>query len=75
MKLLVALALVAPLVDARVIRLEQVPLVKEGVEDIAPGIGVHFTTSYATAAAKYEDGTTVDLVRVRYTEYCQHSSY
>ncbi|KAF9696197.1 hypothetical protein EKO04_006044 [Ascochyta lentis] len=63
MKLLAAL--VVPLVGARVIRLEQAPLVQEHIGSIAPGIGVHFTTSYATAAAKYENGTTVDLVRVQ----------
>ncbi|KAF2631941.1 hypothetical protein BU25DRAFT_406462 [Macroventuria anomochaeta] len=62
MKLLAAL--VVPLVGARVVRLEQTPLVQEHTQSLAPGIGVHFTTSYATAAAKYENGTTVDLVRV-----------
>jgi hypothetical protein len=61
MKLLAAL--VVPLVSARVVRFEpQVPLVQ--AEDAAPGIGVHFTASYATAAARYENGTTRDLVRV-----------
>jgi hypothetical protein len=65
MKLLAA-ALVVPLVGARVIRYEQqVPIVQKEVEEnTAPAIGVHFTTSYATAAASYENGTTVDLVRV-----------
>lgn len=68
MKLLAAL--VVPLVGARVVRFEQqVPLVSADVEDVAPGIGVHFTTSYATAAAKYENGTTVDLVRVCHSDY------
>jgi hypothetical protein len=65
MKLLAAL--VVPLVGARVIRFEpQVPLVQTEVPvgDAAPGIGVHFTASYATVAAKYENGTTRDLVRV-----------
>lgn len=64
MKLLAAL--VVPLVGARVIRYEQqVPIVaKEVEENTAPAIGVHFTTSYATAAVSYENGTTVDLVRV-----------
>ena len=66
MKLLAAL--VVPLVGARVVRYEQMPIVgHKQVEDTAkPAVGVHFTTSYATAAAKYENGTTVDLVRVRY---------
>lgn len=64
MKLLAAL--VVPLVGARVIRYEQqVPMVQGEVEDTAPpAVGIHFTTSYATAAARYENGTTVDLVRV-----------
>ena len=65
MKLLAAL--VVPLVSARVVRFEpQVPLVETQVsgDDAAPGIGVHFTASYATAAAQYENGTTWDLVRV-----------
>ncbi|KAJ8117604.1 hypothetical protein OPT61_g1231 [Boeremia exigua] len=64
MKLLAAL--VVPLVGARVIQFEQqVPIVQTEVEDAAvPAVGVHFTTSYATAAARYENGTTVDLVRV-----------
>lgn len=67
MKLLAAI--VVPLVGARVIRYEQqVPIVQKEVEEnTAPAIGVHFTTSYATAAASYENGTTVDLVRVRCT--------
>lgn len=69
MKLLAAL--VVPLVGARVVQYEQqAVLVPAEVEDSAPGIGVHFTTSYATAAAKYENGTTVDLVRVGHTESC-----
>jgi hypothetical protein len=68
MKLLAAL--VVPLVGARVIRFEQAPLVQEHVEDVAPGIGVHFTTSYAIAAAKYKNGTTQDLVRVSYAGCC-----
>jgi hypothetical protein len=62
-------ALVVPLVSARVIRLEQAPLVQEHVEGVAPGIGIHFTSSYATAAAKYQNGTTQDLVRVCFEHY------
>lgn len=69
MKLLAAL--VVPLVGARVVRFEQpIPIVQKEVEDTAaPAVGVHFSTSYATAAAKYENGTTVDLVRVCYAEF------
>jgi hypothetical protein len=33
-------------------------------KEIAPAIGVHFTTSYAVAAARYQNGTLRDLVRV-----------
>ena len=64
MKLLAAL--VVPLVGARVIRYEQqVSIVQTEVEDVATAaVGVHFTTSYVTAAARYENGTTVDLIRV-----------
>lgn len=69
MKLLAAL--VVPLVGARVVRYEQVPIVQKEVDDTAaPAVGVHFTTSYATAAAKYENGTAVDLVRVCYAVHC-----
>lgn len=69
MKLLAAL--VVPLVGARVVRYEQVPIVHKEVDDTAaPAVGVHFTTSYATAAAKYENGTTIDLVRVCYAVHC-----
>ncbi|KAF1923957.1 uncharacterized protein M421DRAFT_425300 [Didymella exigua CBS 183.55] len=61
MKLLAAL--VVPLVGARVV---QVPFdgLREVEDTAVPAVGVHFATSYATAAAKYENGTTVDLVRV-----------
>lgn len=70
-------ALVVPLVGARVVRYEQVPIVGHTqVEDTAkPAVGVHFTTSYATAAANYENGTTVDLVRVRFAVQCPSSVY
>lgn len=62
--------LVAPLVSARVV--QQVPILGEVakdfgqtiVQEVAPAIGVHFTTSYAVAAARYQDGTTRDLVRI-----------
>lgn len=56
--------LVAPLVGARVV-LPQVPMQLESQsEGLAPGIGVQFTTSYAIAAARYQDGTIRDLGRV-----------
>jgi hypothetical protein len=71
---------VVPLVGARVVRTQaQIPIVgqvgyveteivqssaQDSTEGIAPSIGVHFTTSYAVAAARYENGTTRDLVRV-----------
>ncbi|CAO2650439.1 Nn.00g017310.m01.CDS01 [Neocucurbitaria sp. VM-36] len=66
--------------SAHVIRSQeqQVPIVGDIVEDasphvspeeddvthIEPGIGIHFTTSYAVAAARYQNGTTRDLVKV-----------
>jgi hypothetical protein len=65
MKLLATL--VVPLVTARVVRFEpQIPLLQTQVsgENVAPGIGVHFTASHATVAARYDNGTTWDLVRV-----------
>jgi hypothetical protein len=64
MKLLATL--VVPLVTARVIRFEpQIPLQTQvSRENVAPGIGVHFTASHATVAARYDNGTTWDLVRV-----------
>ncbi|KAF1840846.1 uncharacterized protein K460DRAFT_370827 [Cucurbitaria berberidis CBS 394.84] len=54
---------------------QQVPILGEAVEDVssqpseatedaAPGIGVHFTNSYAIASARYQNGTTRDLVKV-----------
>lgn len=68
---------IVPLASARVVQLQQqVPIVagdeatpgtkleEEPLGDIAPGIGVHFTTSYAVAAARYQNGTTRDLVKV-----------
>ncbi|KAF2131398.1 hypothetical protein P153DRAFT_383509 [Dothidotthia symphoricarpi CBS 119687] len=57
--------LVAPLVGARVVQLpqqQQQVLVQE--EGGAVGVGVQFTTSHAVAAARYEDGTVRDLVRI-----------
>jgi L-cystine uptake protein TcyP (sodium:dicarboxylate symporter family) len=71
---------VVPLVSARVVRPQaQIPIVGQVgnieteivqssaqniTEEIAPAIGIHFTTSYAVAAARYENGTTRDLLRV-----------
>jgi len=64
--------LVVPLVSARVVRTtQQIPVlgdVAEVVKQIAreesaPAIGVHFTTSHAVAAARYQNGTR-ELVRV-----------
>ncbi|KAF2472090.1 uncharacterized protein BDR25DRAFT_302876 [Lindgomyces ingoldianus] len=52
-----------PLVSSRVIsRLRETPLLSS--QEGAPGIGLHFTTSYATAAIRYDNGTIVDLVRI-----------
>lgn len=71
--------IVVPLASARVVNSQQqVPIVGHVVEDVAPqvvhaesslsdeppAIGVHFTTSYAFAAARFANGTTRDLVKV-----------
>ncbi|OAK98899.1 hypothetical protein IQ06DRAFT_278590 [Phaeosphaeriaceae sp. SRC1lsM3a] len=66
--------LVAPVVSARAINTQQVPVIggveKEVVQsttyedDAPPAVGVHFTTSYAIAAARYLNGTTQDLAKV-----------
>jgi L-cystine uptake protein TcyP (sodium:dicarboxylate symporter family) len=66
--------LVLPLVNARVVRItEQIPIHGEvakvviqpiAQDQIASAIGVHFTTSYAVAAVRYQNGTTRDLTRV-----------
>lgn len=72
MKLLLLPLLAIPLAGARVI---QIPIAAEtepsastsahaGDEDAAPGIGVHFTTSYAVAAARYQNGTVRDLSKI-----------
>jgi hypothetical protein len=47
-----------------VMRVPETSHVKEAAEDVAPGIGVHFTTSYAVAAARFQNGTIRDLVRI-----------
>lgn len=66
--------LVVPLVSARVLRTtQQIPILGDVAEEVvkhsaqeesAPAIGVHFTTSYAVAAARYQNGTMRNLVRV-----------
>ncbi|KAJ4367386.1 hypothetical protein N0V83_006968 [Neocucurbitaria cava] len=43
----------------------RVLLGEDDVKDFAPSIGIHFTTSYAVAAARYQNGTIRDLVKVR----------
>jgi hypothetical protein len=59
------LLLVAPLLSARVVQSrQQIPILGENEKEPAPSIGVHFTTSYAVAAARYENGTTKDLAKV-----------
>jgi hypothetical protein len=59
------LRLATPLVSARVVQSpQQIPILGENENGPAPSIGVHFTTSYAVTAARYENGTTKDLVKV-----------
>lgn len=73
MKLLLPL-LAIPLAGARVI---QIPITTEaetetpsttavlaGEDEVAPGVGVHFTTSYAVAAARYQNGTIRDMGKI-----------
>lgn len=73
MKLLHLLAV--PLAGARVIQLpvatesetetvSSTPLVLAGEGDTAPEVGVHFTTSYAVAAARYKNGTIRDVAKI-----------
>lgn len=73
MKLLPLLAI--PLAGARVV---QVPIAAEvenesaaatsrnfgGEGNAVPAVGVHFTTSYAVAAARYQNGTVRDLSKI-----------
>jgi hypothetical protein len=59
----------AQLVSAGVIGVQQqVPILGHGEKEIGrevgPAIGVHFTTSYAVAAARYQNGTVRDLGKV-----------
>ncbi|KAF2832981.1 hypothetical protein CC86DRAFT_338035 [Ophiobolus disseminans] len=75
MKLLNLIAV--PLVSAMVVRTqEQVPIVddskerigihplREAREESAPIVGIHFTTSYAIASARYHNGTMRDLSKI-----------
>ncbi|KAL6155650.1 hypothetical protein ACJBU6_05856 [Exserohilum turcicum] len=69
-----ALLHLAPLASARPANhAHQIPIVPQPADDIpapatttdtlaAPSIGLHFTTSYAAAAAHYANGTTRDLL-------------
>ncbi|KAH7414408.1 hypothetical protein DE146DRAFT_640225 [Phaeosphaeria sp. MPI-PUGE-AT-0046c] len=66
--------LILPVVSAGVIITQQTPVLQDveentiqstTYENIAhPVIGVHFSTSYAIAAARYQNGTTQDLSKV-----------
>jgi hypothetical protein len=67
--------LVAPLASAGVVRTQQqIPMLASGANEVVqpdanqeeglPAIGVHFTTSYAVAAARYQNGTTRDFAKV-----------
>lgn len=71
--------IVVPLASARVVNSQhQVPIIEQFVDDVAPqvvhvenslayetpAIGVHFTTSYALAAARFPNGMTKELVKV-----------
>jgi hypothetical protein len=67
------LLLLVPLASARAVRYHhQIPIIEEPVEDLTsaeqldatPSIGVHFTTLRAIAAARYPNGTTIDLVQI-----------
>lgn len=73
MKLIYLLA--TPLVGARVVTLQQqTAIIGDEIEkneaktivhdESAPVVGVHFTTSYAVAAARYQNGTMRDLGKV-----------
>ena len=73
MKLIYLLA--TPLVGARVVTLhQQIAILGDEIErdgakpivhkEAAPVVGVHFATSYAVAAARYQNGTMQDLGKV-----------
>jgi hypothetical protein len=78
MKLVVLLTV--PLVGARVIgnqyqapivghvsedAVPEKPIVIEEPEDLMPGIGVYLTTSYAIAAARFQNGTIRNLAKLQ----------
>jgi hypothetical protein len=73
MKLL-GLFLIARLVSVRATKdVQQIPIIGEapnsvviaGIgKDDAHGIGIHFTTSYAVAVARYLNGTTRDVATI-----------
>lgn len=59
--------LVATAVSARAVDREQHTLLVDQVsrpENETPAIGVHFTASYAVAAARFGNGTISDLARI-----------
>jgi hypothetical protein len=64
MRLPLELLFLAQLVCARVIINQNI--LTEEQERPAYGIGIHFATSYATAAVRYENGTLWDLARVSF---------
>ena len=53
-----------PLASAYVIEARQKLPISDS-ENVALGVGIHLTTSYAIAAVRYESGKVEDLVRVR----------
>lgn len=60
-------AFLLPLVSAAAFKQHlQSPIlsVDKAIDAAAPGIGVHFTTSYATAVVRYSNGTFQNLVQV-----------
>lgn len=63
------LLLLVPLASARAVVAQQIPILDDNAVgekefDVAPVIGVQFTTSYALAAARYQNGTMRHLIRV-----------
>ncbi|KAI4695717.1 hypothetical protein J4E81_006045 [Alternaria sp. BMP 2799] len=70
---LFGLLLLVPLASARAVQYHhQIPIVEEPLDkhttaeglDAPPSIGVHFTTSQAVAAARYPNGTTIDVAQI-----------
>ncbi|CAG5157012.1 uncharacterized protein ALTATR162_LOCUS4805 [Alternaria atra] len=75
MKLSGLLLFFVPLASARAVRYHhQIPIAEGATKDLTsakeldldttPSIGVHFTTSQAVAAARYANGTTIDIVKI-----------